>query len=1362
MLRQRRGSCARSQWCRREAPSRDRVSGRYGAGLQRLARYWAAPLTIWLLVGAVVAAPADARAARVTLVVPSEARPGAHVELRGRVIARTSQRRRARVDLSQKSGRRWVRRARTRVGSNGSFKVTLRLPLSGEVVLRAELRLGGRRAGTSPVRRVRVRRPTPLPSAGPRPATPSPPAAQRPTVIPASSALEPEPTAAPPVEPGTLTTSAALAQGSTTGVNLPGPLESVASLAAVERSALGVAIKAVDGTIVIDAPASARVGHELLLIEGSGCIAGICERPFSLRLSMDVRGITAAPDQDLGAVHPSADRIRAGSVLPLGGTQLADELWVTLGTPEQPGTRADAEALADAVGAHVAGGVEEVGVFQLRWTGAQDLAVRREQLESHPDVAVTFARVGVVDALDTRPPEWDPPVKTWHLELIGAPKAWDVRHDVSAPVGIVDEGTVFEDPEDLKQVTPVSNDAVDDHATHVAGLACAAAPGAGAVGVAWGCPIVSAGDGGRTGTDMWLDVVHNAVRVATQGATVINMSIGKNLPPILAPDGTQYNRCGTAADESALRAEFSDGIPLFTSLFRGAIGRNVVWTLAAGNSCIQEVSSAWGRAATGMDNVVTVAAVNANGSLSSFSNFGSGVELAAPGGWYKAGADGLFSTSIAPCVGNALQMCSTHEYMLGTSMAAPVVAGAAALVRAEHHGLTADDIGRCLMNTAGHVVVERDDSLILSAFLQPTIPFDQAGLRVLDLEAAVKCSLATPPGLPGSDGTIVGQGPIDGVMWRIAGGSDGTVRGQPYVVHDGQAHSTVDPATIACLSRRYALRDFVTPSATDPLIWRSESAIVAWCPSSAPQLELPASARNWILRKSSGEAWLLDNAGELEPITTGGAYIACARRYLVLDAVPQRMLDAFPRSAGSAARCQELRITTEMLPMGEAGSAYDASLALSGSVGPVTWTAAGLPAGLALDAAAGAISGVPAEDGVYAVTFTAHDDLGSAQRTLTLRVGEATGRFYLGHDWGPASLSADGRWFAYPQSRGSASDLFIRRTVPGSQEIQVTPIGVDGRVASWAPGISRDGRFIAFSSGARLVATDTDSTGDVYVYDRAQDTFRRAAKSTGLRAGPVSADGRYVLALEPRFGVDDSGTLYRLDLTSGSRLRVDTTASGTPADSFSWVPGAKLSDDGQQVLFSSHASNLDPADPVGVASLYRKNLDTGDIRSLTAGATIEGTALTASSGGTSSADDRLVAFTGYGLTNPNVNGQMLLDTTTGEVVRAGNGNGNLSADGSVIAYNERYMIPGLFCSTLPGFYTKQIRARVHTSPLRIDSPQNLSLTPSGDDQRVCGTTPTSTTLGLSADGRTLLYETNLGLAPGDFGGWYVWRQPPDG
>ncbi|MGC8782573.1 MAG: S8 family serine peptidase, partial [Anaerolineae bacterium] len=98
--------------------------------------------------------------------------------------------------------------------------------------------------------------------------------------------------------------------------------------------------------------------------------------------------------------------------------------------------------------------------------------------------------------------------------------------------------------------------------------------------------------------------------------------------------------------------------------------------------------------------VITVAATNRAGSLAYYSNFGSVVEISAPGGETNITAsDGVLSTLNAGTQGPA---GDTYAYYQGTSMAAPHVAGVVSLLYSLNPTLTPAQILSILQSTVTH------------------------------------------------------------------------------------------------------------------------------------------------------------------------------------------------------------------------------------------------------------------------------------------------------------------------------------------------------------------------------------------------------------------------------------------------------------------------------------------------------------------------------------------------------------------------------------------------------------------------------------------------------------------------------------
>jgi thermitase len=231
---------------------------------------------------------------------------------------------------------------------------------------------------------------------------------------------------------------------------------------------------------------------------------------------------------------------------------------------------------------------------------------------------------------------------------IHAFSAWDVTMGSAAvAVAILDTG-IDQSHEDLasskitKNVNFTSSPTVDDkhgHGTHVAGSAAASTNNS--IGVAGTCPMcalynVKVLD--DTGSGSWSWVANGITWAADNGAKVISMSLG---------DST-----GSMTVESAVNYAWSKG---------------VVLTVAAGNSGTSAPTYP-----AYYTNVIAVAATDNKDVKASFSNYGSWVDVAAPGA-------AILST--APDHANNIWGSGVkYGTISGTSMATPHVAGVAGLV----------------------------------------------------------------------------------------------------------------------------------------------------------------------------------------------------------------------------------------------------------------------------------------------------------------------------------------------------------------------------------------------------------------------------------------------------------------------------------------------------------------------------------------------------------------------------------------------------------------------------------------------------------------------------------------------------------
>ncbi|GIG56593.1 hypothetical protein Lfu02_09650 [Longispora fulva] len=133
----------------------------------------------------------------------------------------------------------------------------------------------------------------------------------------------------------------------------------------------------------------------------------------------------------------------------------------------------------------------------------------------------------------------------------------------------------------------------------------------------------------------------------------------------------------------------------YSAALKSATGRGATVVIAAGNDN-QPASRATPANCGG--NTIVVAALNRAGGKAGYSNYGETVDIAAPGGdTENAAADGILSTWNQ---GQTTLGDAGYGYMEGTSMAAPHVAGLAALLLGLDGTLAPDDLKSVIQLTA--------------------------------------------------------------------------------------------------------------------------------------------------------------------------------------------------------------------------------------------------------------------------------------------------------------------------------------------------------------------------------------------------------------------------------------------------------------------------------------------------------------------------------------------------------------------------------------------------------------------------------------------------------------------------------------
>jgi serine protease len=318
----------------------------------------------------------------------------------------------------------------------------------------------------------------------------------------------------------------------------------------------------------------------------------------------------------------------------------------------------------------------------------------------------------------------------WNFEQIGAEGAWGTSTGRDVVVAVIDTGVAMENapdrgitrPKDLDGTSWVDGyDFVDDdsfawdghgHGTHVAGtIAQTTNNEYGVAGLAYNAKIMPLRVLNSRGFGQVSDIADAVRFAADNGAQVINMSLGGPLPSLVLSRAIKY-----------------------------ANKKGVTIVAAAGNGGKRAPSYP-----AAYDGVIAVAATQYDKNTTFYSQWGSYVDIAAPGGNTRVDQngdgkpDGVMQQTLKD--GNT----DKHDFVLymGTSMASPHVAAGAAMVISQ--GITHPDrVEEILQKSA-------DDSL-RDRYDDDKEFHERYGAGLMQVDEAVK-SAATGAG-----------------SWRLAGG----------------------------------------------------------------------------------------------------------------------------------------------------------------------------------------------------------------------------------------------------------------------------------------------------------------------------------------------------------------------------------------------------------------------------------------------------------------------------------------------------------------------------------------------------------------------------------------------------------------
>jgi PKD repeat protein len=265
----------------------------------------------------------------------------------------------------------------------------------------------------------------------------------------------------------------------------------------------------------------------------------------------------------------------------------------------------------------------------------------------------------------------------WHLDVIGAEMAWDfTTGDPDIKVAIVDNA-VWVDHPDLTDKIVLSHDVT------VAGNQNSNPP-AGGDPEAWSHGTHCAGLVGAA--------TNNEVGVASIGYNI--SLIGVKASTANSPNSITHGYAGLqwAANNGADIVTMSWGGPGFSQTNQNLINTihnmGVVMLASAGND---NTSSA--HYPSGYNYVISVASTNEDDLKSDFSNFGTTIDVCAPGGYGNTGPDGLLSTTWDET------NWGYYDTYFGTSMATPFAAGLCGLILSVNPELTPDELENILEST---------------------------------------------------------------------------------------------------------------------------------------------------------------------------------------------------------------------------------------------------------------------------------------------------------------------------------------------------------------------------------------------------------------------------------------------------------------------------------------------------------------------------------------------------------------------------------------------------------------------------------------------------------------------------------------
>ena len=325
--------------------------------------------------------------------------------------------------------------------------------------------------------------------------------------------------------------------------------------------------------------------------------------------------------------------------------------------PKHAMTEVALHAILSSKGAAQHGTVTALGVRIIR-VPAKAAEHLLDALKNHADVEYAEPDF-VAEAIGTANDPYYTSGSEWHLAKIQAPTAWDITTGTSGVViAVIDTGANYSHP-DLSGKLLVGYDFVngdsdpsDDngHGTAVSGTAAPATNNSiGVAGIAWVNPILPVKVLGANGSGTYSGIANGITYAADRGARILNMSLGGTSSSRTLQDAVNY-----------------------------AWNKNCVLIAAAGNN--GNNTPVYPAACS---NVVAVSATNSSDTLPTWSNYGSYVDVSAPG------------ESILTLYG-----ADSYAWWSGTSFSSPVTSGTVALMASANPNLSNSQIVDLLLKNS--------------------------------------------------------------------------------------------------------------------------------------------------------------------------------------------------------------------------------------------------------------------------------------------------------------------------------------------------------------------------------------------------------------------------------------------------------------------------------------------------------------------------------------------------------------------------------------------------------------------------------------------------------------------------------------